>query len=115
MLAAFACTLGTLPHLVAALTGLAALLQASGLAFQTLKYLGVAYLLCMAWGTWRDHGALSVDVDVDVDADGTRNGLAPPRDRVSGVTINLLNPKLTLFFFAFLPQFVPAGTSGRCR
>ena len=103
--AAFACTLGTLPHLVAALTGLAALLHASGVAFQVLKYLGVAYLLYMAWGTWRDHGALSVDAD---GSDG-----AGPRRRVlvSGITINLLNPKLTLFFFAFLPQFVPAGTS----
>ncbi len=63
VLAAFACTLGTVPHLVAAITGLAALLHASGVAFQTLKYLGVAYLLYMAWATWRDRVRLTVDED----------------------------------------------------
>lgn len=102
VLAAFACTLGTVPHLGAAVTGLAAVLHASGVAFQTIKYAGVAYLLWMAWSTWRDTGALSVD------AAGT------PASRrqvlVAGITLNLLNPKLTIFFFAFLPQFVPAGT-----
>ena len=102
VLAAFACTLGTVPHLLAAITGLAALLHASGVAFQTIKYLGVAYLLWMAWSTWRDTGTLSVDTD------------GSPRSRrqviASGITINLLNPKLTIFFFAFLPQFVPAGS-----
>src|SRR3954463_6157528 len=61
LLAAFACTLGTGPHAVAALTGLAALLHASGVAFQAVKYAGVAYLLWMAWATWRDSGALHVD------------------------------------------------------
>ncbi|MFC6343033.1 LysE family translocator, partial [Nocardioides hankookensis] len=102
ILAAFACTLGTVPHLLAAVTGLAAVLHASGVAFQTIKYLGVAYLLWMAWSTWRDTGALSVDT-----------GAGPTSRRqviVSGVTLNLLNPKLTIFFFAFLPQFVPAGS-----
>ena len=61
LLAAFACTLGTVPHAVAALTGLAAVLHASGVAFETVKYAGVAYLLWMAWSTWRDTGALHVD------------------------------------------------------
>jgi threonine/homoserine/homoserine lactone efflux protein len=104
ILAAFACTLGTLPHLMAAVTGLAALLHASGVAFQTIKYAGVAYLLHMAWATWRDQGALAVDKDTQ-----------PASWRaviVTGVTLNLLNPKLTIFFFAFLPQFVPAGEPG---
>ncbi len=104
ILAAFACTLGTVPHLLAAVTGLAALLHASGVAFQTIKYAGVAYLLYMAWATWRDQGALAVAKD-------TR----PVSWRsviVAGVTLNLLNPKLTIFFFAFLPQFVPAGEPG---
>jgi threonine/homoserine/homoserine lactone efflux protein len=102
VLAAFACTLGTLPHLLAAVTGLAAVLHASGVAFQTIKYLGVAYLLWMAWSTWRDTGALTVDTD----------GSPASRRQViaSGITLNLLNPKLTIFFFAFLPQFVPAGS-----
>jgi threonine/homoserine/homoserine lactone efflux protein len=103
LLAAFACTLGTLPHAVAALTGLAALLHASGVAFQTVKYAGVAYLLWMAVSTWRDTGALQVET-----------GSSPASVRqviTTGITANLLNPKLTLFFFAFLPQFVPAGSA----
>ena len=63
LLAAFACTLGTVPHLVAAVTGLAALLHASGVAFAVLKYLGVAYLVYMAWATWQDKGALALDAN----------------------------------------------------
>jgi threonine/homoserine/homoserine lactone efflux protein len=97
VVAAFGCTLGIVPHMLAAITGLAALLHTSAVAFQTLKYLGVAYLLYMAWTTLRDRGPLTVDES------------APPSSRkviVSGVLINLLNPKLTIFFFAFLPQFV---------
>lgn len=103
LLAAFAGTLGTIPHMLAAITGLAALLHASGVAFAVLKYAGVAYLLYMAWSTWRDRGVLTVDEDA-AGAGSTRSVL------VSGITLNLLNPKLTIFFFAFLPQFVPAGT-----
>jgi len=103
LIAAAGCTLGIVPHLAAAITGTAALLRASGLAFQTVKFLGVAYLLYMAWSTWRDKSILSVEPDV------------APRSiaRVirSAVLINLLNPKLTIFFFAFLPQFVPSNSS----
>lgn len=102
VLAAFAGTLGTVPHMLAAITGLAALLHASGVAFAVLKYAGVAYLLFMAWSTWRDRGVLSVDEE-SAATSSTRAVL------VSGITLNLLNPKLTIFFFAFLPQFVPAG------
>ena len=65
VVAAFGCTLGIIPHMAAAIVGLAALLHASALAFQTLKYLGVAYLLYMAWNTLREQGALSVETDVD--------------------------------------------------
>ena len=101
LLAAFACTLGTVPHLVAAITGLAALLHASGVAFAVVKYLGVAYLVYMAWATWRDKGALALEE--------TQSERRVHQVIVSGITINLLNPKLTIFFFAFLPQFVPAG------
>lgn len=105
VLAAFACTLGTVPHLVAAVTGLAALLHASGVAFAVLKYAGVAYLLFMAWTTWHDQGALSVgDAAGDPDVRRSVGSVL-----VAGVTLNLLNPKLTIFFFAFLPQFVPSG------
>ncbi len=101
LIAAFACTLGIIPHMAAAITGLAALLHTSALAFQVLKYLGVAYLLYMAWATLRENGALRVD-----------ERAAPRSTRqviVSGVLINILNPKLSIFFFAFLPQFVSAG------
>ena len=101
-IAAFACTLGIVPHMVAAITGLAALLHTSALAFQVLKYLGVAYLLYMAWSTLREKGALTVEEEA-----------APPSARrvvAEGVLINILNPKLTIFFFAFLPQFVGSGS-----
>jgi threonine/homoserine/homoserine lactone efflux protein len=101
ILAAFACTLGTVPHLLAAITGLAAVLHASGVAFQALKYTGVAYLMYMAIRTWRDQGVLAVRDAPHRSSTG--------RVIVSGITINLLNPKLTIFFFAFLPQFVPVG------
>ena len=101
IVAAFACTLGTVPHLVAAITGLAAVLAASGLAFAVIKYAGVAYLLYMAWATWRDEGALAVETD------GAQRSVRSVI--ISGITLNLLNPKLTIFFFAFLPQFIPSG------
>ena len=104
LVAAVGCTLGIVPHMVAAIAGLAALLYASSVAFATLKYLGVAYLLVLAWRTLRDRTPLTVNEDS-----------APKSDlRVIGdaVLINLLNPKLTIFFFAFLPQFVdPAQPS----
>lgn len=98
--AALGSTLGVVPHMLAAITGLAAVMAASAVAFSTIKYLGVAYLLWMAWGTWRDRSALTVDADVA--RRSTRAVIT------SGVLINLLNPKLTIFFFAFLPGFVDA-------
>ena len=101
VLAAFACTLGIVPHLVAALTGLAALLHASALAFEIVKYAGVAYLLYMAWQSLRENGALKIDDQPD--ARSARQVL------VDGVLINLLNPKLSIFFVAFLPQFIRPG------
>ncbi|MGN6146537.1 MAG: LysE family translocator [Mesorhizobium sp.] len=101
ILAAFACTLGIVPHLVAALTGLAALLHTSALAFEIVKYAGVAYLLYMAWGTLREHGALKIEERPDA-----RSAVQVITD---GVLINLLNPKLSIFFVAFLPQFIAVG------
>ena len=90
--------------MVAAITGLAALLHVSAEAFQALKILGVAYLLYLAWATWQDRGALSIEKE------------AAPRSAwnviISGVLINILNPKLTIFFFAFLPQFVRSDQPG---
>jgi threonine/homoserine/homoserine lactone efflux protein len=100
VVAAFGCTLGIVPHMAAAIMGLAALLHTSALAFQTLKYLGVAYLLYMAWSALREHGALSVEKNV-----GTRSA---NHVIISAILINILNPKLSIFFLAFLPQFVSA-------
>ena len=100
VVAAFGCTLGIVPHMAAAILGLAALLHTSAMAFQALKYLGVAYLLWMAWSTLREHGALRVEQDVAPKAAG--------RVIVEAVLLNLLNPKLSIFFLAFLPQFVTA-------
>jgi threonine/homoserine/homoserine lactone efflux protein len=98
VVAAFGCTLGIIPHMAAAIIGLAALLHTSAVAFQTLKYLGVAYLLYMAWNALRERGALRVDKEV-----GPRSA---SQVIVSAILINILNPKLSIFFFAFLPQFV---------
>jgi len=104
VVAAVGCTLGIVPHLAAAVTGLAALLHTSSVAFQTLKYAGVAYLLLMAWHTLREHGGLVVEAEPQ------------PRSArqvvVAGVLVNILNPKLSIFFFAFLPQFVNRQEAG---
>jgi threonine/homoserine/homoserine lactone efflux protein len=100
VVAAFGCTLGIVPHMAAAIMGLAALLHTSALAFNTLKYLGVAYLLYMAWNALREKGALRVEKEV-----GTRSAI---QVITSAILINILNPKLSIFFFAFLPQFVSA-------
>jgi threonine/homoserine/homoserine lactone efflux protein len=99
--AAFGCTLGIVPHMLAAMLGLAAVLHTSALAFAALKWLGVLYLLYMAWQALREQGALVVDARVDARSAG--------RVIVTGFLINILNPKLSIFFLAFLPQFIAAG------
>jgi threonine/homoserine/homoserine lactone efflux protein len=101
VVAAAGCTLGIVPHMAAAITGLAALLHTSAVAFATLKYLGVAYLLYLAWSTLRERGALAVEEE-----DAPRSAR---KTIATAVLINVLNPKLTIFFFAFLPQFVAPG------
>jgi threonine/homoserine/homoserine lactone efflux protein len=101
IIAAFGCTIGIVPHMAAAIMGLAALLHTSALAFQIFKYVGVAYLLYMAWNTLREHGALKVKEEA-----GARSAL---QVTVTAILINILNPKLSIFFLAFLPQFVSAG------
>ena len=67
VVAAFGCTLGIVPHMAAAIMGLAALLHTSAVAFQTFKYLGVAYLLWMAWSALRERGALRVETEAGAD------------------------------------------------
>ncbi|MGC2778326.1 MAG: LysE family translocator [Bradyrhizobium sp.] len=96
--AAFGCTLGIIPAMLAAIVGLAAVLHTSALAFAALKYCGVAYLLYMAWQTLGERGALSVEGRTDARSAG--------RVVLTGFLINILNPKLSIFFLAFLPQFI---------
>jgi threonine/homoserine/homoserine lactone efflux protein len=99
--AAFGCTLGILPAMLAAMLGLAAVLHTSALAFAALKWCGVVYLLYMAWQALREHGALAVEA-------GQQGGRSGARVIVTGFLINILNPKLSIFFLAFLPQFIAA-------
>jgi len=98
LLAAIGCTLGTLPHAAAGIAGLAALLHASAVAFQVVKILGVAWLLWTAWQMWKAGGNLSLN---EAPQKGSGMGIIG-----YGIALNLLNPKLSLFFLAFLPQFV---------
>ncbi len=97
--AAFGCTLGIVPAIVASVIGLSAILHTSALAFQALKFCGVAYLLYLAWQTLRDSGPLPV-------ADGAPRSRSLYAIARTGCLINVLNPKLSVFFLAFLPQFV---------
>ena len=96
--AAFGCTLGILPAATASIVGLAAVFHASALAFQVVKFLGVAYLFYMAWSILRDGGTFDVSED--------KADTASSRIILNGMLLNILNPKLSLFFMAFLPQFV---------
>ncbi|ARQ00071.1 LysE family translocator [Pseudorhodoplanes sinuspersici] len=100
VLAAFACTLGIVPHLIAAMMGLAAVLHTSALAYDIVKYAGVAYLLWMAWQSLREHGVLRVEK--------TPDARSAWRVVIDGILVNILNPKLSIFFVAFLPQFIAA-------
>jgi threonine/homoserine/homoserine lactone efflux protein len=96
--ASLGCTLGIVPHLLATVFGLAAIMHTSALAFQVLKFAGVAYLLFLAVATWRDRSAFAVQ---SVSARGGATALV-----VKAFLLNIFNPKLTIFFLAFLPQFV---------
>lgn len=101
--ASVGCTLGILPHLLATVLGLAAVMHTSALAFQLLKYAGVLYLFYVAYATWRDKSAFAVD--------GSAERSSAWRVMLKGILLNTLNPKLTLFFLAFLPQFVEADSA----
>jgi threonine/homoserine/homoserine lactone efflux protein len=102
--AAIGCTAGIVPHLLATALGLAAVLHTSAVAFQALKFAGVAYLFYVAYATWRDKTAFAIESD-----SSARSG---PTVMVKAFLLNILNPKLTIFFLAFLPQFVePAAQS----
>jgi threonine/homoserine/homoserine lactone efflux protein len=104
--AALGCTAGIVPHLLASVLGLSALMHASALAFEVLKFAGVAYLLYLAVATWRDKGAFTV----------ASAGRASARRLVTrAFLLNILNPKLTIFFLAFLPQFVAPDAASPLR
>lgn len=101
--AAFGCTLGILPAAVASIAGLAAILHTSALAFQIIKFVGVAYLLYMAWNIVRDGGTLTVPEK--------RSPVAPARLVVDGALLNVLNPKLSLFFSPSFRSSSPPRTA----
>lgn len=96
--AALGCTIGIVPHLLAATLGLAAVLHTSAVLFNVVKFAGVAYLLWLAYQSLRSGGALSVSADRS-----TESGLRIAR---RGALINILNPKLSIFFLALLPPFL---------
>ena len=100
--ATIGCTLATVLHMVVAMAGLAAVLHTSAVLFQTIKYAGVAYLLWMAWAVLQSSGSLAIEA-----ADGGSSSRLVTR----GILLNILNPKLPLFFVAFLPQFLPASAT----
>ena len=101
--AALGCTLGILPHMAAAMLGLSGIMQVGATVFEVVRWAGVAYLLFIGLSMFRDGGAMSVSAG---------SGVAVSMSSVvrRGILLNLLNPKLTLFFFAFLPQFLHADT-----
>ena len=104
VLASLGCTAGIVPHMLATVFGLAAIMHTSALAFEVLRYAGVAYLFYVAWATWKDRAAFAVDGKA-----ARRSGSSIV---VKAILLNTLNPKLTIFFLAFLPQFVdPAAAS----
>ncbi|HXI08032.1 MAG TPA: LysE family translocator [Bradyrhizobium sp.] len=107
--AAFGCTLGIVPQMLGAMLGLAAILHTSALAFAALKWCGVAYLLYMAWQALRETGALAITAEPAADQDKSGRGKSHPRVIVTAILVNILNPKLSIFFYAFLPQFIAAG------
>ena len=100
--AAIGCTLGIVPHMLAAMLGLSGIMQAGAVVFEVVRYAGVAYLVFMGVSMIRDAGALQLDDE---------NTPIDPMVLVvrRGILLNVLNPKLTLFFFAFLPQFLDAS------
>lgn len=101
--AAFGCTLGIVPHLAAATLGLAAILHTSALLFTVVKFAGVAYLLYLAWSSLSDGGTLAITPERRREADW--------RIARRGALINILNPKLSIFFLALLPPFLSGNSA----
>lgn len=102
LIAAVGCTLGIVPHMLAAMLGLSGIMQAGSVVFEAVRWAGIVYLAFMGLTMIRDAGTASLD------------GEAAPAEPAGavvwrGILLNVLNPKLTLFFFAFLPQFLDAS------
>jgi len=105
LFATVGCTLGIVPHMMAAMLGLSGIMQAGAVAFEVVKWAGVAYLIFIGALMVRDAGSLTLDNQDDENASFDPMGMVVRR----GILLNVLNPKLTLFFFAFLPQFLDAS------
>ena len=101
--AALGCTAGIIPHLLACVLGLSAILHMSSLVFTLIKYAGAAYLLYLAWSMWRETGAMEFN--------RPSKKFSLTQIAVKGFLINILNPKLSIFFLAFLPLFVSPGAA----
>jgi threonine/homoserine/homoserine lactone efflux protein len=101
LFAAVGCTLGIVPHILAALLGLSAIMQTGAVIFEVVRWAGVAYLIFIGISMICNAGTLPLD-------DGDVSGDTMNRVIWRGILLNVLNPKLTVFFFAFLPQFLDA-------
>jgi len=101
--AALGCTFGIVPHLAAATLGLAAVLHTSAILFTLVKWGGVAYLLYLAWQSLKSGGAL----DVSAERSAEPGWIIARR----GALINILNPKLSIFFLALLPPFLSGNAA----
>lgn len=99
IMAALGCTAGIIPHLTASIFGLAALLHISAITFQIIKFAGVIYLFYLAWTMWKETGSISFQAQ-NIEQKNWKIAFR-------GFLINILNPKLSIFFLAFLPQFIP--------
>ncbi|ENV18838.1 LysE family translocator [Acinetobacter guillouiae] len=103
LIAAIACTFGIIPHMLIAILGLAFVFTVSSSVFMILKFLGVAYLLYMAWLALQDKGTFHFEQKNTEDS--------ALKIMNHAIFINLFNPKLPLFFLAFLPQFISTDTA----
>jgi threonine/homoserine/homoserine lactone efflux protein len=105
--AAIGCTLGIVPHLLVSLFGLSFVVRSSPILFEALKYAGVLYLLYLAWNMWFEGSSLEFD--------SASSGTSPAQIVLKAILLNLLNPKLTVFFLAFLPLFISPKTASPIR
>jgi len=103
MLSAVGVICGILVHTTAAAFGLTLILQTSAFAFLMVKYIGAIYLIYIGIKAWRDKSTFSLQT--------SNSGVSFQKVFWQGVLSNVLNPKIAIFFLAFLPQFVDRGSS----